>query len=328
MPHRLRIATYNLENLHRGPDLAGRIAALRPRLLALDADILSLQEVNARRVDGAHRPRRMAALDSLIADTPYAGFARAATAGASGASMDKHNLAVLSRFPIMATRQFRHELVMPPRYRLATARPQAGAAEPIEWDRPALHVTVDLRGTPVEIMNLHLRAPIAALVTGRKERDISADSAAWAEGFFLAAIKRTGQALEARLLVDRSFDANPNALIAVAGDLNAHGHEMPVRLLVAAAEDTGNAALASRALIPVADALPPGDRFSVRHAGRPVLLDHILVSPALARWCRDVRIDNVGLADEVLGPAHGVAEPASYHAPVLATFELPDPGSA
>ena len=43
----------------------------------------------------------------------------------------------------------------------------------------------------------------------------------WAEGFFAAAIKRAGQALELRLAVERIFDAEPNAVIAVCGDFNA-----------------------------------------------------------------------------------------------------------
>jgi endonuclease/exonuclease/phosphatase family metal-dependent hydrolase len=324
MPRRLRIATYNLENFDEGPDLDRRIAALRPRLVALDADVLALQEVNARHADGARAPRRFAALDRLLAETPYAGFARAASHGPGGAPADKHNLVVLSRFPIVAARQFRHELVAPPSYRPATALPAAEAAASIEWDRPGLQAALDVAGWRVEIIDLHLRAPLAAPIPGHKAHGVWSTSGAWAEGFFLAAIKRLGQALEARLVVERLFDADPDALIVVAGDLNADANEMPVRLLCAAAEDTGNALLARRSLVPVVQVVPAARRFSVRHAGRPVLLDHILTSPALARWCRDVAIENAGLGDEVLDPAQGRTEFASFHAPVVATFELPD----
>ena len=41
---------------------------------------------------------------------------------------------------------------------------------------------------------------------------------AWAEGYFLSAVKRNGQALEARMLVDQIFSGAPDAMIAVAGD--------------------------------------------------------------------------------------------------------------
>ena len=59
-------------------------------------------------------------------------------------------------------------------------------------------------------------------------------------------------------------------------------------------------------------------RYTVLHDGRPVLLDHVLASPALAAACRQVRILNAGLADEahVSGPVQG-----SLHAPMLAIFD-------
>ena len=34
----------------------------------------------------------------------------------------------------------------------------------------------------------------------------------WAEGFFIAAVKRAGQALEARLFIDKLFDEDPDAM--------------------------------------------------------------------------------------------------------------------
>ena len=46
-------------------------------------------------------------------------------------------------------------------------------------------------------------------------------------------------------------------------------------------EDTGNTALAPRAMHSVDDALPESSRFTVRHGGREVMFDHILASPAL-----------------------------------------------
>jgi DNA polymerase len=42
----------------------------------------------------------------------------------------------------------------------------------------------------------------------------------WAEGFFAAAVKRAGQALELRLAIERVFDAEPGACIAVCGDFS------------------------------------------------------------------------------------------------------------
>ena len=326
MADSFRIATYNLENLDDGPDLVARIAALRPQLLRLKADNLCLQEVNGQpEPRGAGRSLR--ALDRLIEDSPYAEFARLATTGRGGGALDVHNLAVLSRFPIRAGRQLHHELVAPPHYRLATARPEAGTAEAIHWDRPLLHAEIALpSGRSVHVVNLHLRAPLAALVPGQKQGAFAwRATAGWAEGFFLATVKRSGQALEARRLVDRLFDADPDALVAVCGDLNAERYETPTRILCADPGDTGNPGLAPRALTPAEGPAGPEARFSVRHAGRRTMLDHLLVSRALAPYCRHSAVHNEELADEAAPGAGPVAAPplASFHAPVVAEFRLP-----
>jgi endonuclease/exonuclease/phosphatase family metal-dependent hydrolase len=317
-----RIATFNLENLDddaEGPALAARIAVLRPQLLRLEADILCLQEVNGQ-AGNEHGPRTLMALDRLLDSTNYAGFARIATTGRDGiGALDVHNLVILSRFPIRASAQIHHQLVAPPHHRLATA----DAAGAIVWDRPLLHAEIELaEGRRLHVLNLHLRAPLAAFVPGQKESAFVWKSAAgWAEGFFLAAVKRAGQALEARLLVERLFDADSQALVAVCGDVNADLREMPTRILCADPADTGNAALAARALAPAEG--PAGDaaHFSVRHGARRAMLDHLLVSRALAPYCRRSEVHNEGLADETAPDAP--SRPGSFHAPVVAEFALP-----
>src|SRR5690242_8333066 len=100
----LRIATFNLESLDESPRLAERIACLRRQLTALEADLLCLQEVNAQKPDGGG-PRRLQALDALLAGSPYAGFRRVSTATPDGDPADVHNLVILSRLPIRNSRQ-------------------------------------------------------------------------------------------------------------------------------------------------------------------------------------------------------------------------------
>ncbi len=67
MPIKLRIATFNLENLDDKPrkklTLDERIAVMRPQFLRLNADILCLQEVNRQKESG---PRRILALKKLL----------------------------------------------------------------------------------------------------------------------------------------------------------------------------------------------------------------------------------------------------------------------
>ena len=98
-------------------------------------------------------------------------------------------------------------------------------------------------------------------------------------------MKRAGQALELRLAVERVFDAEPDASVAVCGDFNAEDHDTALRLACAGEDDTGAGHLASRVLTPVERTLPADRRFTVLHHGRPQMLDHILASRALfAQW--------------------------------------------
>jgi endonuclease/exonuclease/phosphatase family metal-dependent hydrolase len=329
---RLRLATFNLENLDDRPDLepplAARIALLRPQLLRLDADILCLQEVNGQETrGGGHRgPRTLAALDRLLEGTPYAGYARAASMGPGGEGpADRQNLVVLSRRPIEASRQIRHELVPPVAYRPVTALPPATAPLEASFDRPILYAAVGLPGgRRLHILNLHLKAPLAALVPGQKEAPfVWRTVGGWAEGFFLASVKRSAQALEARLVIERLFDAEPDALVAVAGDFNADAREVPVRTLLGSEEDTGNGALAGRVMVALERSVPEAQRYSVLHAGHAAMLDHLLVSRALLAWHHHAEVHNEGLGDEVLGYAAVHRSPESYHAPVVAEFAIP-----
>ncbi|MFO0995593.1 MAG: endonuclease/exonuclease/phosphatase family protein [Alphaproteobacteria bacterium] len=328
MPLALRLATFNLENLDDRPGLVpsldDRIEVLRPQLLRLRADVLCLQEVNGQQA-GRHAPRTLAALDRLLADSPYAHFARAATESRQGHGVfDVHNLVILSRFPIRATTQLRHELAPPPAYRLTTAVPAAGSAAPVEWDRPILHAELDLgEDRTLHVINVHLRAPLASFVPGRKRGAFAwTDTAAWAEGFFIASMKRAGQAFETRLLVDRIFDADRHALIAVCGDFNADLREVPVRMIVASEADTGSGDLAYRAMVPLEQSVPEAARYSVVHGGRVAMIDHVLVSRALLASYRGAEIHNEGLFDEVSTPPVE-RPPDSFHAPVVTEFVIP-----
>lgn len=324
----LRIATFNLENLGRqdpqGPSLASRVRALRPMLKRLRADVLCLQEVNADR-PAKGQPRRLTALRTLLDDTPYADWPQVCSIGPDGAGpMDVHNLVIVSRLPIESHRQLWHELVAPPAYQVQAADPPLPEAAAVRWDRPVLHACLRAPDAgSLHVVNLHLRAPLAVSLAGQKLGPFSwRSTAAWAEGFFLAAMRRAGQALEARLLVDRLFDAEAEPRIVVAGDLNAEAHEVPVRLLIAAEEDSGNGDLAERALVAVERSLPKSQRFSVMHHGTPQMLDHILVSRALMASYRRVELHNEALGDELLG-YHGIARsPESFHAPLVAEFAL------
>lgn len=335
----LRIATFNVENfgdsLSPGASLDERVRLLRPQLIRLRADILCLQEVDSQR-SGSKHERGLEALERLLAGTVYESFHLATTISRSkNVPRDKHNLVVLSRFPVAAVGQIFHDLVPAPLYRRVTG--EAGrevsdtfAPTPVEWERPLLHVTVRLGGGRyLHVVNVHLRAPRAAFVPGAKSDARTWHSmAGWAEGFFVAAVKSAGQALEARLLIDRLFDADAGALVAVCGDFNADVHDIAVRTIRGDEEDAGNPHLALRTLVPLDRSLPASLRFSVVHHGRPQMLDHLLVSRPLLAWYRGIEVHNEALGDELQTPQAVRGAPESFHAPVVAEFLLEGTGDA
>lgn len=317
----MRIATFNVENLD--VPVGPRLGVLGPALARLDADIVCLQEVNGQHVAG-RKERALVALDELLAGTRYASYARAAThpPGRAGAA-DVHNLVTLSRYPIVAERQILHDIVAPLEARLVTAHPPAGGVSPVRFERPALLTEIDVAGRRLSVVNVHFRAPLASAIAGGKSAPfVWSSAAAWAEGYYLSAIKRIGQALEVRLAVDRVLDADAGAMVLVTGDLNAEDHETPLRTLVAAPEDTGNSALAHRSLIPLERALDPDRRFTIIHHGRPQMVDHMLASHALYGRFKSIEIHNEALGDEAIGYAKGLAPAGSYHAAVVAEFGL------
>ena len=321
----MRIASFNLENL--GCDgnytaAASRAAVRRPQLERLNADILCLQEVNGDRTPH-QSARTLATLELLIEATDYESYECAHSVHPeTGQLSDKHNLVVLSRWPILERRQIWHDHLTPISYLPVTASPAAKSASKVAWDRPILSCCVQPEGRqPIHLLNLHLRAPLAAPIAGQKTGPFSwKTSSAWAEGFYLAMLKRSGQALEARIEIDRILDAHEDARIVVCGDFNASEHEVPARIICAGVDDTGNGELAKRALIVLERTLPESQRFSVLHHGQRLMMDHILISRALLSTYRHFEVHNEQILDELFGFAAIGQNPESYHAPVVAEF--------
>ncbi|HTO79836.1 MAG TPA: endonuclease/exonuclease/phosphatase family protein [Methylocystis sp.] len=313
MSEDFRLATFNLENLDwtaaNDRPFERRIAALRPLLRELRADVLCLQEIAGRKSE-PHGPRRLLALDRLIEETPYSAYFRASsTRPGAGVLADVHNLVILSRWPIVATRQFHHDLVARWRWSpLGEDSDELGSIE-VAFDRPLLYAAIDLPAAgPLHLINLHLRAPRPVPLPGG-----FASSRKRVEGLFLAAQKRERQALEARLCVENLFDADVGAAIALCGDLNVDEHDAASTILEA------NFNGGARALEALETRVALARRYSVLHAGEPRLIDHILASASLARRCVGVEILNEGLQDEAFArdPIDG-----SLHAPVVASFRM------
>jgi len=236
MPTKLRIATFNLMNLEdrrdRLPRLEERIPVLRPQLVRLDADILCLQEVCGQRERGGNL--RLDAMNRLLECTPYEGYKRVSTVEAnSGHVFEHHNLVILSRYDIVEHHQYMHEYAPSPRYQKVTALPEEREAREISWERPILHAKVQLpNNMTVDVINLHLKSRRPTSIQGHKLSERTWKTASgWAEGVFISSMKRIGQALETRILIDKLFDENPSALIAVCGDFNEEFDEVSIEAI-------------------------------------------------------------------------------------------------
>ncbi|HEX2115330.1 MAG TPA: hypothetical protein VHM01_13065 [Alphaproteobacteria bacterium] len=70
--------------------------------------------------------------------------------------------------------------------------------------------------------------------------------------------------------------------------------------------------------------MPQDRRFSVLHHGLKLMLDHLMVSRQLKRAYRGVDILNEALPDEYIAWVKGVQIAGSFHAPVIADFDLPE----
>ena len=330
MPN-LRIATFNLENLDdkpsEKPTLNERLAVLRPQLTRVNADVLCLQEVNGQEETG--QPRRLLALQKLLEGTKYGDYNIVSTKTADGRNVyDVRNLVILSRFEIISHRQYRHdaELGAPiPLYRKVTASPAENEAREVSWERPILYAQISLpNGGILHVLNLHLKSRLPTNVTGQMLNGYTWKTAqGWAEGYFLSAMKRVGQAFETRILIDKLFDAEAEAMIVVCGDFNAEDGDVPLAAIRGEVENTGNARLINRVLVPCERSIPESSRYSLLHQGRGAMLDHVLASRSLLAHYRSAEIHNESLHDESLAFADDMKFPESDHAPVVAEFELP-----
>ena len=318
----VRIASFNVENLSVGEHAEARNTILRRQFERLDADILCLQEVDGDRSTGSG-PRRLLALDNLLSGTAYEEFHRAHTTHPGRADpRNRHNLVILSRWPFSSMAQYCNDLMPPPVYAGVGGRQDDDAA--IKWDRPILHACVaSPDATGLHVINMHLKAPSAASIPGEKIGPYAWKSVSgWAEGYFLAAVKRAGQAVEARFLVDKIFDEDEAALIVVCGDFNAEQRDMAFHIVAGRTEDTGNGQLAGRELIALGHGLPESRRFTVIHGGSHQMLDHILVSRTLLARFRGIEIHNEALSDELIAYTLVDQPLESFHAPVVAEFGL------
>ena len=329
----MRIATFNIENLdHNGdefnPELEKRIPVLRATLNRLQADILCLQEVHGQELSdhtSENPSRNFDALEQVLEGTIYESFHRVSTLTTSdNVPYNERNLLVLSRFPIDKFQQYRNDHIDDLMYKKITSNdPSDNEAKKLTWERPILHAEITHPELgKIHVINLHLKSMLASNVPGQKDGFSWNSASGWAEGYFMSSMKRVGQALETRILVDKLFDDDHEAKIVVCGDFNAEPGQVPVEAICGRVENTGNPELRPRVLISCSKGIPESVRYSHYHHGHKNLLDHILISQSLLGYFQNSQILNENLHDESLPFASDSKFPESDHAPFLSEFKL------
>lgn len=323
-----RISTFNLENFDETaageqPSLAERVRLMRPQIMRLRADVACFQEVNGQ--ERPNQPRALLALGELITGTNLDGANIVSTKPAGDAVYNERNIVVVTHLPVLAHQQLRNDLVDEPSYRRLTANPADPAPVQIGVERPILHVQLEMSGPlTLHVVNVHLKSKIPTDIPGQMIDNYTWRTAAgWAEGSFISSMKRMSQALEVRRLVDQILDGDPDARIVVAGDFNAAPDEVAVLAIRGDVENTGNADLINRILVPIEHTIPQSARYTLFHQGRGEMLDHMLITRNLLGFYRGSEIHNEILHDESAAFAVDKKFPESDHAPVVATFDFP-----
>lgn len=303
----MRIATFNLKDFFepRSDDEAEVVRAKRAhvadRLREADADVVALQEVGS-----------VPLLQSLVDEEARAlGYT---TVHAGPADKRGIGCAILGRLPVVHTRVVAATTLTFPRFVASDPSPYA-----LPQRRPLVHVRFDAGPVgPVDVFTVHFKSRLAkpmqdetgAAVWDRSPRGLG-------EAYARSWVMRTAEALHARGEIDAIFDADPNACIIVMGDFNDTVDSLPTRIVRANLPDVE----LGRVLHSCTDVIPAERRYSILHGGKPDLLDHVLVSPALAARLTDARILNETLRDHGPYAADIPLAPDSDHAMVVATFK-------
>lgn len=315
----LTMATWNMENLD-DTDTAlwtVRKPIMKRIMQRINADVLLLQEIN-----------KISALQDLLTGTQYQNYNFAHTKTEAGQAFAKRNLVILSKWPLTEQKQYLNDLVPTPMWKKVTASPSEDA-KPIRWERPILHCQVNLNGRNLHLITIHLKSFAPIEIPGQTKPGNSKvptwlSHRGWAEGYYLSDIKRVGQALETRMLLDKIFiEEGENALLVLGGDYNADIGTLPFKCVVGNVDETNNPDLRSTVLIPCELNVPAPQRFSLYHKGIGNMIDHIAVSQEFYPFWKTTSIFNELLPDKSIAFA-SPRFPESDHAPVVTHFEVPD----
>ncbi|KXX72192.1 endonuclease/exonuclease/phosphatase family protein [Flammeovirga sp. SJP92] len=327
----MRIATFNIENLDfsgddKNPSLELRKPALKNQFERMDADVVCLQEVHGQETpehSSDNPSRTLSALDTILDGTKYQEYHKVSTMTQENTPRDKRNLVILSKYEILEVAQYNNDFINNLMYRKVTQIPETDDILNVNWERPIFYVKLKISDHDVmHVINVHFKSRLASNIKGQLSGYQWKSASGWAEGYFLSSIKRVGQALETRILIDNIFEQEPEAKIVVCGDFNAEPGQVPVEAIQGKMENTNNPNLISKELISCSRSIAESIRYSHLHHGKGNLLDHMLVSKSLFQHFKDAKIFNEQLHDESLPFAFDTKYPESDHAVFLSEFNL------
>jgi len=307
----LTLATFNVKDLLDPPEdaerevLGAKLASIAGMLRACDADVIGLQEVGTVELVRAVLDR----LDGHTYGEPVMG-----TADARGI-----RCALVSRVPVVESRVHTAESLPFPVFQDGDPTP-FGTRIPLR--RGVVHARVDAPGLGlVHVLVVHFKSSRSVPARDASGRELPATNARMrSEATLRSLVWRAAEALFVRGLVDEVLAPDPDARVAVVGDLN----DVPGSPVVRAVRGDG-----AGELFDCAAGVDAQVRFSAMHDGRRTQIDHVLASANLYRRLQMARFLNAELREHAPvrpppGDApRGAVEPPtvdSDHAPLVTRF--------
>lgn len=311
---RMRVGTWNLENLFRptdGSDTPTDTAAYEAKLASLARvvdglalDVLAVQEVGSA-----------GALDDLVAR--LSGTWHPALAAPDGRGI---RVGVLSRTPATELEQVDRfpDLVAP-------VQVDDDGSTLDRLGRPALRARVRVDGLDVDVVSVHLKSKLLSFPGGRfspRDEDERARYAVY------ALHRRAAEAAGVRVYATALMaDAGRERLVVLAGDLNDEATAASTQILLGPpGSELGTAGFerpdrgdGSR-LWNLESLIPAEDRYSRIYRGRRELIDHLLVSRAAVTRVTAVATGGPVPDSVTDNPLARTDEAASDHRCVVATI--------
>lgn len=285
------VMAYNVENMFdvyddpytedEGTDVKRRdeVKAIAAAIAKAKPDIVVFQEL-----ENEHMLQGM--VDTFLPGAGYAYVACQRTNSGRGI-----NLGVISKLPIKRLASYR--------FRTLTHPDVDPAEQTWRFARDVMHVTVDVDGQDLHLLNVHLKS--------NSSRENDPNSMKW----------RTAEALELKAIFRGLVADDPGALVLALGDFNSNfetrpeqPRPWPATQAIREPEPDG-----TRLMNDAHDALAFDQRITIPGSGRypPAVFDYIYASPALHKTLVK---DSPGILSEEALTA------GSDHYPLYATYDI------